>query len=106
MSHYTTGTGRPYVECDDPMRHHAGGPLLRCQRRSYGTRERFGTGPQLDLFDLPRGWAVAPYPDDFEHGATRRNLLDGGTVEPLLWLVGITGDLHTCPTCRVSRQGR
>lgn len=99
MSHYRTSTGRPYVECDDPIRT-PDGELLRCGRRTYGTRDRFGSkDAPLHLFSLPRGWSVAPYSDDFDHGAARTSLLDGSLLEPLPWLIGIVGDCHTCPAC-------
>lgn len=100
MSHYVTSTGRPYAECDDPIRDPVTGELSRCGRRTFGIRDRFESAKaELDLFSLPRGWAVAPYPDDFDHGATRRSLLDGSALEPMPWLVGIVGDCHTCPAC-------
>lgn len=99
MTHHTTRTGRPYVECDDPA-----SPGVRCGRRSFGRRDRFGEG-ELGMWDLPSGWSVAPYPDGYDHGATRTSLLDGSPIPPISTEVGLFGDLHTCPTCR-SRQCR
>lgn len=101
MSHHHTATGRPFVECDDPIVD----PITfavsgRCARRSFGRRDRLDPGPELSVFDLPRGWSVAPYPDDFDHGATRTSLLDGSPIPPVPQLVGLFGDLHTCPACR------
>ncbi len=107
MSHYTTKAGRPYVECDSAIRDiPANGALRRCGQRSYGVRDRFGDGPELGILDLLPGWSTAPYPDDFDHGATRTNLLDGSPIEPWPELAdsGILGDLHTCPTCNRRRR--
>lgn len=105
MSHYQTPTGRHFVECDDAIADPVTGVLRRCGRRSYGQRERFGTG-ELDLFDLPRGWSVAPYSDDFDHGVTRQRWFGGALVvtPPIPTLVGIVGDLHTCPSCNRQRN--
>lgn len=103
MSHHTTATGRPVVECDDPVRDPGADGFRRCGRRSTGRRDRLDDGPQLGLFDLPQGWCVAPYPDDFDHGATRTSLLDGTPIPPVPRLAGISGDLHTCPGCRSRR---
>lgn len=99
MSHYRTDTGRSYVECDDPVANPVTFELSRCGRRTYGRRDRFGDGDELDLFDLPRGWSTAPYPDDFDHGVVRRSLMTGEPIPPIPTLVGIVGDLHTCPSC-------
>lgn len=104
MTHHTTGAGRPYVECDEPVIVDTRGPV-RCGRRSYGRRDRFDDGPELSMWDLATGWSVAPYPDDYDHGATRTSLLDGSSLPPIPTEVGLFGDLHTCPTCR-SRQRR
>lgn len=98
MSHQQTTTGRPVVECDDPIAD-PDGRIRRCGRRSTGRRDRFGSGSELDVWDLPRGWAVAPYPDGYDHGATRTSLLDGSPIPPIPALVDVTGDLHTCPSC-------
>lgn len=107
MSHRVSATGHPFAECDEPIRDAAGIPVTSatggvtlCQRRTFGAKERFGDVGQLDIFDLPRGWSVVPYPDDFDHGATRISILDGTPIKPLPWLAGIHGDLHTCPGCR------
>lgn len=101
MTHHTAPSGRTYVECDAPV-----GPDVRCGRRTYGRRDRFGDGPELDLWDLPNGWSVAPYPDGYDHGATRTSLLDGSPIPPVTHEVGLFGDLHTCPVCnRRQRQG-
>lgn len=102
MSHHVTAAGGHYVECDEPVRG-ADGALSRCGRRS-----RTAPGPLTfwatdERCDLARGWSVAPYPDDFDHGATRTNLLDGSPIPPIPTLVGIRGDLHTCPACDRAR---
>lgn len=103
MTHHTTATGRPFIECDDPIRADDG-TVTRCGRRTYGRRDRLDPGPKLSLFDLPQGWSVAPFPDDCDHGRTRTSLIDGCPIPPLSWEVGLVGDLHTCPRCGGSRQ--
>ena len=102
MSHHATGTGRAYVECDEVARDHQGVPTSssRCGRRSYGRLGRLDSTTQVGLFDLPRGWSVAPYPDDFDHGLTRTSLLDGSPIPPIAHHLGLRGDLHTCPAHR------
>jgi hypothetical protein len=100
-----TSTGRPFVECDDVARDADGVPTsgVRCARRSFGRRDRFDDGPELSLWDLPAGWSVAPFSDDFDHGVTRVSLLDGTPIPPIPHHVGLRGDLHTCPSHRASR---
>ena len=104
MSHYVTKSGLPYVECDEPLRIAEGG-WTRCSRRSFGPRDRFGDGP-LNIFDLPRGWSVAPHSDDHDHGATRTSLLDGSPIPPVPAWIGVKGDLHTCGKCNRARRSR
>lgn len=98
MSHHVNPSGRHYVECDDPVRDPNREELRRCARRS---RPQDG---EIGILDLARGWRVAPYPDDFDHGATRRSLLDGSLLMPAPLLFGLHGDLHTCPTCGRARR--
>lgn len=83
MSHYVSASGRPVVACDDLR------DGRRCGNRSFGRRDRWDPRAPLSIGDLPRGWSVAPFPDDFDHGAR--------TGAPNL--VGVKGDLHTCPDC-------
>lgn len=99
--HRARPDAREHVECDHPIRGEDG-VVRRCGRRTRGQRNTWHGDPAdvRDLFDLPRGWSTAPYSDDFDHGATRRSLLDGAEIKPLPWLVGITGTLHDCPACR------
>ncbi|WP_460837352.1 hypothetical protein [Nocardioides marmoraquaticus] len=82
------------------------GEVSRCGRRSTGRRDRLDHGPRLTLFDLPRGWSIAPYSDDFDHGLTRRNLIDGTPIPPVPALAGIVGSLHTCPSCDARSRRR
>ena len=105
MSHHVTSSGRPYVECDELT--DASGVPLRCGRQTFGRRDSLphhDDDRRLNLFDLPDGWSVAPYSPDFDHGATRKSLLDGRDLPPFPHLVGVKGDLHTCPACNRRRR--
>ena len=106
MSHHVTTAGRPYVECDersDAVAEGLAGTPHRCGRRSYGDPDRWDKAT-ISILDLPRGWSTAPYSSDFDHGATRTSLLDGRELKPFPHLIGITGDLHTCPACNKRRR--
>jgi hypothetical protein len=102
MSHYVTTTGRPYVECDERVVVEGGFPA-RCGKRSFGDPDRWDKST-ISILDLPRGWSVAPYTNDYDHGATRTSLLDGRELKPFPHLIGIKGDLHTCPACNRRRR--
>lgn len=107
MSHHAlTSTGRPYVECDDPVADPVTGEQRRCSRRTLGRRDRWTDGPQLGIVDLPNGWSVVPYSNDFDHGAVRQSLFDGTPIQPIAIHVGLRGDLHTCPACAQRRERR
>lgn len=96
MSHHRTVAGRPFVECDTVNPD----TLTRCGQRSFGSRDRLDKTAEVNLFDLPRNWSVAPYSDSFCHDV--RHFFDDpqrGQVIEGHPLAGITGDLHTCPAC-------
>ncbi len=96
MSHGTSTTGRRFVECDHVI------DGARCGRRTFGRRDA-EPGDELHLFDLPNGWAVAPYPDDFDHGQKWLDFQTGEATPRTTALTGILGDLHTCPSCATRR---
>ena len=52
-----------------------------CGRTAPPARPTRQAGTRLSLFDLPQGWASAPYPDTFVHPD------------------GSTGTQWSCPTC-------
>lgn len=103
MSNHITDSGRPYVECDERVDVEGGFPA-RCGNRTFGRRDEPAINGRLSFYGLPNGWSTAPYFDDYDHGATRTSLIDGRELKPFPHLIGVYGDLHTCPSCNKRRR--